>query len=108
MVAQIEAGTKTIRPSGNRVLVKPEDAKEKTKGGILLPDTAKEKPQTARIIALGPGRRAENGDLIALVGYEKNDLVLLQRYSGTEVVIDGEPHLIVDADEILGTIVEEG
>lgn len=103
MVAKIEAGTKTIRPQGNRVLVKRETADDRTKGGIVLPDTAKEKPQTASVVAIGDGKRLDSGELVP-ISLEKGQHVILARYAGTEVKIDGEDHLIVDADEILAVL----
>jgi chaperonin GroES len=106
MVAKIEAGTKKVRPRGDRLLVKVEDAEARTKGGILLPDAAKERPQTAVVAAVGPGRVSDSGELIPLVGIKKGDVVILSRYSGTEVKIDDDAYLIVPADEILAVIEE--
>lgn len=92
-----------IRPLHDRVLVKRVKEEEKTKGGIIIPDTAKEKPIEAKVVAVGTGRRLENGEVQALA-VKKGDLVLFGKYGGTEVKIDGEEHLILREDDILGII----
>jgi chaperonin GroES len=92
-----------IRPLGDRVLVKPTQAKEEKRGGIIIPDTAKEKPQEGEIIAAGKGKVADDGKLIAL-DVKKGDKVLFGKYSGTEVKIDGENYLIMSQDDILGIL----
>ncbi|MDR2860589.1 MAG: co-chaperone GroES [Elusimicrobiota bacterium] len=92
-----------IRPLGDRVLVKPEEAKEVKKGGIIIPDTAKEKPQEGEVIAVGKGKTSDDGKLIPL-DIKKGDKVLFGKYSGTEVKIDNIAYLIMSQDDILGII----
>jgi chaperonin GroES len=91
-----------IRPLHDRVIVKRIDEEEKTKGGIIIPDTAKEKPQEGRVVAVGPGRN-EDGKVIPL-GVKAGDKILFGKYSGTEIKLDGEEHLIMREDDILGVI----
>ena len=92
-----------IKPLDNRVVIKPIEAESKTKGGIVLPDTAKEKSQKGEIVAAGPGRLLETGDR-AKMGVAKGDKVLFGKYAGTEVKIDGQEYVIMKEDEILGKI----
>lgn len=92
-----------IQPLGQRVLVKRIDSEEKSAGGIFLPDTAKEKPQEAKVIAVGTGGRDENGKLIEFT-VKAGDTVLISKYGGTEVKIDGEEHVILSENDILGII----
>lgn len=92
-----------IQPLGDRVIVKPQPAEEKTKGGIILPDTAKEKPIEGTVIAVGPGKYGEDGKLIAM-NVKANDKVLYGKYSGTEINIDGEEYLIMRESDIFGII----
>jgi len=92
-----------IRPLHDRILVKRVKEEEKTKGGIIIPDTAKEKPIEAKVVAVGTGRILDSGELRALA-VKKGDLVLFGKYGGTEVKIDGEDHLILREDDILGII----
>ncbi|MGE5219799.1 MAG: co-chaperone GroES [Chloroflexota bacterium] len=91
-----------IRPLHDRVIVKRIEEEEKTKGGIIIPDTAKEKPQEGKVIAVGPGKY-EDGKLIPL-GVKSGDKILFGKYSGTEIKLDGEEHLIMREDDILGVI----
>jgi len=84
-------------------LVKPLEKEEKTKGGIVLPDTAKEKPQEGEVIAIGTGRKLEDGKTVPLE-VKKGDKVLFSKYGGTEVKLDGEEHLIMKEDDILAII----
>ena len=91
-----------IRPLHDRVIVKRIDEEEKTKGGIIIPDTAKEKPQEGRVVAVGPGKN-EDGKVIPL-GVKAGDKILFGKYSGTEIKLDGEEHLIMREDDILGVI----
>ena len=93
----------SYRPLGDRVLVKPKETEEKTASGIVLPDTAKEKPQEGEIIAVGPGAKDENGNRISM-DVKKGDKVLYSKYSGTEVKIDGTEHLILRESDILAII----
>ena len=92
-----------IEPLADRVLVKPMEAEEKTKGGIVLPDTAKEKPQQGEVVAVGKGKTLENGETKPLE-VKVGDKVLYGKYAGTEVTIDGEEYLIIREDDILAII----
>lgn len=96
--------TKTqIRPLGDRVLVQRLEAEEKTAGGILLPESAKEKPKEGKIVALGDGKQLDNGERSAF-SVKKNDRVLFSSYAGTEVKVDGDEYLIMREEDILGVI----
>lgn len=90
-----------IQPLQDRVIVKPKEAEETTKGGIILPDTAKEKPVEGTIVAVGSGKVTDDGKVIAL-SLKVGDLVLYGKYSGTEVKIDGEEYLIMRESDIYG------
>jgi len=92
-----------IRPLQDRVIVKRLEEEEKTKGGIIIPDTAKEKPQEGKVIAVGKGKVSEDGKVIPL-DVKVGDKILFGKYSGTEIKIDGEEHLIMREEDILGVI----
>ncbi|MDR1926989.1 MAG: co-chaperone GroES [Endomicrobium sp.] len=92
-----------IRPLGEKVLVKPTEAKEVKKGGIIIPDTAKEKPQEGEVIAVGTGKKNDDGKILAL-DVKVVDKVLFGKYSGTEVKIDDKEYLIMSQDDILGIV----
>ncbi|MBP0573052.1 co-chaperone GroES [Mycobacterium tuberculosis] len=92
-----------FRPLHDRVVVKRIEAETKTAGGIIIPDTAKEKPQEGEVVAVGPGARDENGKLVALE-VKAGDKILFGKWSGTEVKIDGEDLLIMKESDILGII----
>ena len=92
-----------FRPLHDRVVVRRIEAEEKTAGGIIIPDTAKEKPQEGEVVAVGPGARNEKGELIALE-LKAGDRILFGKWSGTEVKIDGEDLLIMKESDILGVI----
>ena len=92
-----------IRPLQDRVIVKRIEEAEKTKGGIISPDTAKEKPMEGKVIAVGKGKLMEDGKVHAL-DVKAGDRILFGKYSGTEVKIDGEEHLIMREEDILGVI----
>ena len=92
-----------FRPLGDRVLVKRVEEEEKTRGGIIIPDTAKEKPAEGEVIAVGNGRYDEKGTLRPLT-VKKGDRVLFGKYSGNEIKIDGVDHLILREDDILGVL----
>ena len=92
-----------IRPLHDRVLVKRVDEEEKTAGGLFIPDSAKEKPIQAEVIAVGAGKRSKDGELTPLE-VKAGDRVLFSKYSGTEVKIDGEEHLIMREDDILAVL----
>ena len=95
-----------FRPLHDRVVVKRIDAEEKTKGGIIIPDTAKEKPQEGEVVAVGPGGRDEAGKLIP-IDIKVGDRVRFGKWSGTEVKIDGEELLIMKESDVMG-VIEEG
>jgi len=92
-----------MRPLHDRILVKRVEEEAKTKGGIIIPDTAKEKPQEAKVVAVGSGRVTDDGKVVALE-VKKGDRVLFGKYSGSEVQIDGEEHLIIREEDVLAII----
>jgi chaperonin GroES len=92
-----------VRPLGDRVLVQAIEEQEVKKGGIIIPDSAKEKPQEAKVIAVGTGKTDEKGNKIPFE-VKKGDKVLISKYGGTEIKIDGEPYQILREDDILGVI----
>src|SRR5512133_598771 len=92
-----------FRPLHDRVVIRRIEGEEKTKGGIIIPDTAKEKPQEGEVIAVGPGARDENGKLVPL-DVKKGDRILFGKWSGTEVKIDGEDLLIMKESDIMGVV----
>jgi chaperonin GroES len=92
-----------IRPLQDRVIVRRLEEEEKTKGGIIIPDTAKEKPQEGKVIAVGKGKVTEDGKLIPL-DVKVGDKILFGKYSGSEIKIGGEEHLIMREEDILGII----
>ena len=89
-----------LEPLGDRIVVKPVAKEEVTKGGIVLPDTAKEKPQEGEVVAVGPGRVTEEGNRIPL-DVKKGDTIVYPKYSGTELKVDGEEYLIMRESEVL-------
>ncbi len=92
-----------VRPLGDRVLVQAIEEKEVKKGGIIIPDTAKEKPQEGKVIALGTGKLDDNGKKVEFT-VKSGDKVLISKYGGTEIKVDGESYLIMREDDILGII----
>ena len=92
-----------IRPLQDRILVRRLEEEEKTKGGIIIPDTAKEKPQEAQVMAVGTGKVAEDGTVTPL-DVKVGDRILLGKYSGSEVTLDGEEHLIIREDDVVGIL----
>jgi chaperonin GroES len=92
-----------IRPLQDRVIVQRIEEEEKTKGGLIIPDTAKEKPQEGKIVAVGKGKLNDDGKITPL-DVKVNDRVLFGKYAGTEINIDGEEHLIMREEDILGII----
>ena len=92
-----------VRPLADRVIVKPIEASESKKGGIIIPDTAKEKPQEGQVVALGTGKRDDDGKIIPFT-VKKGDKVLISKYGGTEIKIEGEMYLIMREDDILGIL----
>tara|TARA_Y100001935_G_C17038976_1_gene376309 strand:+ start:115 stop:399 length:285 start_codon:yes stop_codon:yes gene_type:complete len=89
-----------IKPLEDRVVVKAQEAEEVSNGGIILPDTAKEKPQQGEIVATGPGKTSDSGNLIKLT-VKKGDSILYGKYSGTEITVDGNEYLIMRESDIL-------
>ena len=92
-----------IRPLGDRILVKRIKEEEKTKGGIIIPDTAKEKPQEGKVVAVGKGKKTDDGKVIAL-DVKAGDRILFGKYSGSEIKLEGEEHLILREDDVLGVL----
>ena len=92
-----------LKPLGDRIVVKPLEAEEKTSGGIVLPDSAKERPQTGEVIAVGPGKTLDNGS-VAPMEVVVGDKVVYSKYGGTEVKVDGQDVLITRQDDILGVV----
>jgi chaperonin GroES len=92
-----------VKPLHDRIVVSRIEAEEKTAGGIIIPDTAKEKPQEGKIIAVGPGKRDEDGKLMPL-GVKAGDRVLFAKWAGTELKLDGKEYMIMKEDDILGVI----
>ena len=93
----------SFRPLHDRVLVKPLESESKTAGGIIIPDTAQEKPQEGKIVAVGPGKRGDDG-AVTPMDVKKGDRVLYGKWSGTEVKIDGETLMIMSESDIMGVI----
>jgi chaperonin GroES len=92
-----------LKPLNDRVLVLRIEEEEKTKGGIIIPDTAKEKPQEGKVVAVGPGKLSDKGERIPL-DLKENDRVLFGKYAGSDIKIDGVEHLILREDDILGVV----
>jgi len=92
-----------FRPLHDRILIKRLDKEQKTAGGIIIPDSAKEKPQEGEVVAVGTGKRTDDGKVQPLE-VKKGDKILFGKYSGSEIKIDGEEHLILREDEILGVL----
>jgi chaperonin GroES len=92
-----------LKPLNDRVLVKRLESEEKTAGGLFIPDTAKEKPSKGEVVAVGPGKTAEDGKLIAMT-VKAGDQVLFNKYAGTEIKLDGVEHLVMREDDILAII----
>lgn len=96
----------TLKPLGNRVVVEPVEQEEITAGGIVLPETAKEKPQKGLVISVGPGDRDDDGDYIPM-DVKKGDTVLFAKYAGTEIKIDGKKLLILRESDLLAIVLSE-
>jgi len=92
-----------MNPLGDRIVIKPSPAEEKTKGGIILPDTAKEKPVVGEVVAAGPGRKSDDGKLV-IMDLKIGDKVLYGKYSGTEVNFDGQEYLIMRESDIFAKV----
>jgi len=93
----------TVRPLHDRIMIKRIEEKETVRGGIIIPDTAKEKPQEAEVVAVGNGKKTEDGKVIPL-DVKKGDRILIGKYSGTEIKMEDEEYLILREDEVLGII----
>ncbi len=93
----------TIKPLEDRILVEPQDAEQVTKSGLVIPDTAKEKPQEGKVIATGPGRIDDNGNRVPL-DVAVDDVVIFSKYGGTEVKYDGKEYLLLNARDILAVV----
>jgi chaperonin GroES len=94
----------SLQPLDDRIVVRPSEAEEKTASGLVIPDTAKEKPQQGEVLAVGPGRRADNtGELIPL-GIKVGDKVVYSKYGGTEITVDGEDLLILTSRDVLAKV----
>ncbi|MEN9208641.1 MAG: co-chaperone GroES [Gloeomargarita sp. GMQP_bins_120] len=102
-MATVALNVSTVTPLGDRVLVKVSQAEERTAGGILLPDTAKEKPQVGEVVAVGPGRRDDNGQRIPME-VQVGDRVLYSKYAGTELKIGTEDYVLLAEKDILATV----
>ena len=92
-----------VRPLHDRLLVKRLEEEEKTKGGIIIPDTAKEKPQEGKVIAVGGGKVNEDGKTVPM-DVKKGDRILFSKYAGTEITLNGEEHLIIREDDVLAIL----
>ena len=92
-----------FRPLHDRIIVRRLEGEEKTKGGIIIPDTAKEKPQEAKVIAVGKGKITDDGKLQPME-VQKGDRILVGKYSGSEIKVDGEEHLIIREDDVLAIL----
>ncbi len=92
-----------LKPLGGKVIVEVLKAEDKTRGGIIIPDTAKEKPQEAKVIAVGSGKTLENGKVVA-PDVKAGDIIIFGKYSGSEVKVDDKEYLIIDADDILAIV----
>ena len=93
-----------LKPLEDRIIVKPGDAEETTASGLVIPDTAKEKPQQGEVIAVGPGRRAENTGELVPVDIAAGDTVVYSKYGGTEITVDGQDVLILNARDVLAIV----
>ncbi len=96
-----------VRPLADRILVRRIEEKETVRGGIIIPDTAKEKPQEGEVVAVGPGRLAEDGKTRVAMDVKKGDRILIGKYSGTEIKIDGVEYVILREDDVLGVLSEK-
>ncbi len=92
-----------LKPLNDRVLVKRLEEEQKTAGGIIIPDTAKEKPQKGKVVAAGPGKKDDDGKVIKMT-VKKGDIVLFAKYAGTEIKLDGEEHLVMREEDILAIV----
>jgi len=103
LAEMVAVSSANIKPLADRVLVRPQEREERTKGGIVLPDTAKEKPQMGKVLAVGPGRLLENGQRVAM-DVKEGDTILFSKYAGTELKVDGEDLLLINERDILAVV----
>jgi chaperonin GroES len=103
MATATKPGSTTIRPLEDRILVRPEEGEETTPTGIVIPDTAKEKPQEGTVLAVGPGKRSDSGELIPME-VKEGDRVIYSKYGGTEIKYEGEDLLILSARDVLAVL----
>src|SRR4029079_15056092 len=96
-----------LKPLDDRIVVRPNEAETQTASGLVIPDTAKEKPQQGEVLAVGPGKRAESSGELIPTGISVGDVVLYSKYGGTEVAVDGEDLLVLNARDVLA-VVEKG
>ncbi|MGB8021498.1 MAG: co-chaperone GroES [Candidatus Nanopelagicales bacterium] len=96
----------TIKPLEDRILVKPLDAEQKTASGLVIPDTAKEKPQEGKVLAVGPGRFDEEGEKRIPLDVKVDDIVIYSKYGGTEIKYNGEEYLLLSARDVLAVVVK--
>ena len=93
-----------LKPLDDRIVVKPNEAETQTASGLVIPDTAKEKPQQGEVVAVGPGKRAESSGEVIPVGIEVGQTVLYSKYGGTEVAVDGDDVLVLNARDVLAVV----
>ncbi len=93
-----------LKPLDDRIVVKPNEAETQTASGLVIPDTAKEKPQQGTVLAVGPGKRAESSGELIPVGIEEGQTVLYSKYGGTEVTVEGVEHLVLNARDVLAIV----
>jgi chaperonin GroES len=103
-VLTTEAGRMNLKPLDDRIVVKANEAEEKTASGLVIPDTAKEKPQQGTVLAVGPGRRSEQSGEIIPLDVKVGDTVVYSKYGGTEITIDGEDLLILSGRDVLAVM----
>jgi len=96
----------SLQPLDDRIVVRPGESEETTASGLVIPDTAKEKPQQGEVVAAGPGRRAENTGEIIPLGVAIGDIVVYSKYGGTEITVDGEDLLILSSRDVLAKVVK--
>jgi chaperonin GroES len=94
----------TLQPLDDRIVVRPNEAEERTASGLVIPDTAKEKPQQGEVLAVGPGRRADSSGELIPIDIKVGDTVLYSKYGGTEVTIDGEDLLVLNSRDVLAKV----
>jgi chaperonin GroES len=95
-----------LKPLDDRIVVKPNDAEQTTASGLVIPDTAKEKPQQGAVLAVGPGKRSETTGEIIPLGISEGDVVVYSKYGGTEISVDGQDVLILSSRDVLGIIIK--